>query len=133
MTAVACRFCKAPLHRAADLVTDEFVWVDEHGHQTGDDPDVADLKPDPYACLAALGERCVTGKDRKTALDLAAAREYSALKVRLETGGSFHVHQPDSPGPVHDGPVPEHCGWPGWLRPSGWQCRQCGASLAESG
>lgn len=99
------------------------------GTKAGDDPDVAGLKPDPYAYLAALGERCVTGKGRQKRLDLAAAREYSALKVRLETGGTFHVHQPDGPGPVHDGPVPEHCGWPGWLHPSGWQCRQCGAAL----
>jgi hypothetical protein len=56
--------------------------------------------------------------------------EYSALKVRLDFGGTFHEHYPRE-WPAWDGPpAPEHCGWPAWLRPSGWQCRQCGAALA---
>jgi len=58
------------------------------------------------------------------------AGEYSMLKVRLETSATFHQHQASSgPWPASQ-PVPEPCGWPGWLRPSGWQCRQCGAALA---
>ena len=57
--------------------------------------------------------------------------EYSVLKARMDFGGMHHVHQPASPGPVHDGPVPWCCGSPGWLRPSGWQCSRCGISLDE--
>jgi hypothetical protein len=66
-----------------------------------------------------------------TPLYWAAARVYSALKARMDFGGMHHVHQPASPGPVHDGPVPRCCGSPGWLRPSGWQCSRCGISLDE--
>lgn len=128
---VTCRFCPAVLHRVAIPELDEWGWADEQGQRFGDDPDLAHCGPDPWAYLNELGERCIRGKGKKAVLDLAAAREYSMLKVRLETGGTFHEHYP-KPGaePAWDGPpVPEHCGWPGWLRPSGWQCRQCGAAL----
>ncbi len=122
---VKCRFCQIPLHQAADRKADEFVWVDARGRQTGPDPDLAYLKPDPYAYLAALGRQCEHG-------DMTAAAEYSALKVRLESG-TWHTHWPDSPGPRHPGPVPKCCGWPALLRPSGWYCRQSGKALARCG
>jgi hypothetical protein len=124
--------CPAVLHRVAIPELDEWGCADDAGSRFGDDPDLAHCGPDPWAYLNELGERCIRGEGKKAVLDLAAAREYSALKVRLETGGTFHQHYP-KPGaePAWDGPpVPEHCGWPGWLRPSGWQCRQCGAALA---
>ena len=129
---VKCRFCQVPLQKAADRKADEFVWVDARGRQTGPDPDLAHLKPDPYAYLAALGERVVTGTGRGRRVDHAAGREYSALKVRLESG-TWHTHWPDGPGPRHPGPVPECCGWPALLRPSGWYCRQSGKALAQCG
>jgi hypothetical protein len=56
--------------------------------------------------------------------------ECSALKVRLDFGGTFHQHYPASLPSPYEGTVPHCCGWPGWLRPSGWQCRRCGAVLA---
>jgi hypothetical protein len=114
-----CRLCGAVLVRAADTRTDEYVWVDLAGRMYGPDTDLAHI-PDPYGHLADLAERAVRG-DRR------AAGEYSALKVRLETGGTDHVHWTDASDdpPLHSGPVPGCCGWPAWLRPSGWQCRRC--------
>lgn len=130
MTGVTCRHCPAVLHRVAVPELGEWGWADAQGSRFGDDPDVAMLKPDPYACLAALGERCITGKGKGRQVDLRAAGEYSMLKVRLDFGGTFHQHYPREL-PAYDGPpAPEHCGRPAWLRPSGWQCRQCGAALA---
>jgi hypothetical protein len=44
------------------------------------------------------------------------------------TGQPFHEHYPagSPPSPLrYQGTRPEHCGWPAWLRPSGWHCRQC--------
>ncbi len=125
VTSVACSLCPALLHREADPVTDTWVWADDAGQRSGADPDVAHLQPDPYAHLKALGARCVTGSGRRRRVDHAAAAEYTMLKVRLETRGTFHEHSP-AELPAWDGPPPpEHCGWP-----SGWRCRQCGAALA---
>ena len=129
-----CRHCPAQLHLAADTRLDEWVWHDESGSILGDDPD---LPPDPYGRLAHLGEIQMAahkqhkpGKSDLTWVFWAAAREYSALKVRLDFGGTWHTHYPREHGPaLHDGLVPEHCGWPMWLRPSGWQCRQCADRL----
>lgn len=130
MTGVTCRHCPAVLHRVAVPELDERGWADDAGSRFGDDPDVAQLKPSPYAYLNELGERCIRGKGKKAVLDLAAAHEYSMLRVRLETGGTLHVHYPASLPPPYEGTVPHSCGWPGWLCPSGWVCRQCGAVLA---
>jgi hypothetical protein len=130
MTGVTCRHCPALLHRVAIPELDEWGWADEQGSRFGQDPDVAMLKPDPYAYLAALGGRCVTGKGKGRLVDHQAAAEYTMLKVRLEMSGTLHEHYPREQ-PAYEGPpAPEHCGWPAWLRPSGWQCRQCGAALA---
>lgn len=133
----ACALCPALLHRAPVPGADEWGWADRDGRACGDDPDVAHLLPDPYAYLAALGERAMalmTGPKRQR--DLAAATvvmgEYSALKVRLDLGGTFHQHHPGAGrAPFYAGPaVPECCGWPALLRPSGFTCRQCGTRLA---
>ena len=129
---ITCRHCPAELHLAADTQQDEWVWHDVHGRMTGSDPG---LPADPYGYIADLGEAIMAahkahrpGKAEFTGVFWAAGREYSMLKVRLETGGTWHTHSPREHGPaLHQGPVPEHCGWPMWLRPSGWQCRQCRA------
>ena len=131
--------CEALTAAGVDPAADEYVWVDEQGRQTGTDPDLHHL-PDPYAHLTALGALIMRGAAQRkgkraepTWLWWAAGREYGALKVRLEMGGTFHVHQPGSPGPAYEGAVPWCCGWPGWLRPGGRQCRQYGAALAVAG
>jgi hypothetical protein len=135
MASVTCRHCPAVLHRVVIAELDEWGWADENGHRFGDDPDLAHCLPDPYAYLAALGERSVTtvkaGRKRVPAPGShAAGLEYSALKVRLDFGGTFHQHCPRE-WPAYGGPpAPVCCGWPGWLRPSGWECRQCGAAMA---
>ena len=59
MIGVVCRHSPADLHRVAIPELDEWGWADADGQRFGDDPDVAMLKPDPYAYLAALGERCI--------------------------------------------------------------------------
>jgi hypothetical protein len=130
VTGVTCRHCLAVLHRVAIPELDEWGWAGEDGQRSGTDPDVAHLQPDPHAYLAALGGRCIAGKGKDRRTDLRAAGEYSMLKVRLEMGGTFHEHYPREQLAYDGPPAPEHCGWPGWLRPSGWQCRQCGAALA---
>jgi hypothetical protein len=59
-------------------------------------------------------------------------REYSALKIRLDSGYTTHLHLPDPATVVEHGPRPDpvsHCDYPAWLRPTGWQCRRCGADL----
>lgn len=115
-----CRLCEAVLVRAADTRTDEYIWVDLAGRTYGRDADLAHI-PGPYGHLADLAERAVRG-------DWAAAREYGALKVRLDAGcGYEHAHWTDGAGEphLHPGPVPECCDYPAWLRPSGWQCRRC--------
>lgn len=120
-----CSVCPCLLDRTADL----WVRVDEQGHQLGDDPDVTHLQPDLFAYLAALAELCVTGTTKRKCLDRRATGEYSAIKVRLETGGAWPVHQLARPGPVCADTLP----WRGvsarCLRPPIWQCRQCGAPV----
>jgi len=139
---VPCWLCGDPLHQAANEHTDEFVWVGEDGRQTATS---ADLRPlaqygGAYARLAWL-DRALTGamaaaggphgkKASLTPLFWARAREYSMLKVRLEMGMTFHIHQVRSDDtPRYQGPDVRCCGWPGWLRPSGWWCRKCGRRL----
>lgn len=125
-----CRHCPAELHLAPDTRLDEWVWVDGSGSMLGDDPD---LPPDPYGYLAWLSDIQLAahklhkpGKSEFTWLFWARAREYSGLKVRIEMGGTWHTHYPVEHGPaIQAGELPWHCGWPMWLRPSGWQCRQC--------
>jgi hypothetical protein len=98
---------------------------------------------DPYAYLARLGDLCTEAlsvKRRETTwLYERTIREYSALKVRLDTGSIYHRHMSDRDPWVYDPnratrgvAVPAHCGWPAWLRPSGWYCRQCKALLTDA-
>jgi hypothetical protein len=140
---VTCWLCGDPLHRIADTAADEYVWVDAAGYQHGTDADLRGLvcpatgEADPDGRLAWLAAELTRGSRQRrraehTWLYWARSREYSALKVRLDTKGTFHVHQVATGDlPAWDGgPVPECCGWPMWLRPSGWHCRQgCGAVI----
>jgi hypothetical protein len=137
---VPCWLCGDLLHLIADEGTDEFEYEDEAGHRTGTDSDLRHLVAaygSADARLALLRDRMdaamkACGGPRGTRASLtplywAAAREYSALKVRLDSGGTFHQHIPEPysdprPNPF---PLPYHCGWPMRLRPSGWQCRRC--------
>lgn len=122
--AVVCRLCGDALHRVA-IPEDEWGWADETGSIYGMDRSLRHLAPDPYTYLEGLAERCRGG------VPDAVAAEYHMLKVRLEVkGGTHHIHTPETV-PAYVGDVPEHCGWPAMLRPSGWQCRQCGQQLAE--
>jgi hypothetical protein len=126
---------------------DEWAWAGPDGKTTGTD---TGLRPfyaagsDPYAHLARMAERmdaamtaCGGPRGKRaslTPLYWAAAREYSALKVRLETGLTFHQHQVHaSRGPGNCGPLPGHCGWPMRLTPSGWACRQCNCRQGTAG
>jgi hypothetical protein len=144
-----CALCGVPLHAVADLRTDLFEVADAAGSKTGRDPDLAHLydpaanplgATSPYdalnkmAALMDTAHRAVQhGRAEYTPLHWRIAGEYSMLRVRLSMGLSFHVHRvvassdparlPGLPRPA-DLP-PWHCGWPAWLRPSGWHCRQC--------
>ncbi len=139
---VPCWLCGDVLHQVADERADEFTWADDSGSTAGTDADLRPLEEHggAYAYLARLSgelER-LSGLSRKRkdgyhwpderteAEYFARGREYSALKVRLEMGGTFHIHQVRASGkPDYEGTVPYCCGQPAWLRPSGWQCRQC--------
>ena len=137
MISVNCRLCGAELHCKADLILDEYVWVGTDERTVGTDADLAQLYDpasnplgacNPYDALKRMAGVMDRAQDARkaclTPLFWQVAREYSALKVRLETGMSFHVHRPDKT-PEYDGIPPYHCAWPMWLRPSGWHCRQC--------
>lgn len=135
MSRAACRLCGDLLHRVADTSADVWAWADEDGSQSGLDADLRRLPGgDPYTRLSVLASamdaamKAAGGpRGRKaslTSLYWATAREYSALKVRADSG-THHVHQVcASDLAPYAGEVPRCCGWPGWLRPSGWQCRQ---------
>jgi hypothetical protein len=152
---VPCRWCGAALHTVADPATDLWAEVDAEGSTSGVDADVAHLyDPDanplgavnPWDALKLLAElmdatthkAVMAGKACHTPLHWCVAQEYSALMVRLDTGLPFHQHRPltsyqpprTDPQPRPEG-LPYHCGWPAWLRPSGWHCRQCKLVLTD--
>lgn len=139
---VPCWLCGDELHQAADERQDLYAWADGAGSTAGTDSDLRQLEQfgGAYKYLAWLASEMdrlhkLSRKrkdgyhwpDARTQAEYhARGREYSALKVRLEFGGTFHIHQARASGtPDYQGTVPECCGWPAWLRPSGWQCRQC--------
>lgn len=130
---------------------DVFTEVAADGSATGPAVDLAHLfipeanwlgASHPYAYLAKLGELCEAATSAKRAettwLYERTIREYSALKVRLAEGFTFHRHvlarEPWAydPSRYPRGEVmPYHCGWPAHLRPSGWYCRECGELLTD--
>jgi len=153
-----CRHCGAMLHNVADEVTDLWATVDAEGSCTGVDPDVAHLyDPDanplgavnPWDALRLLAElmdatthkAVMAGKACHTPLHWRVAAEYSALMVRLDMGLPFHQHSMTSDwdageaarhiGEPRPADLPYHCGWPAWLRPSGWHCRECKLVLTD--
>jgi hypothetical protein len=127
----SCWLCGDPVHRVPQ--GDEWAWAGQDGKTTGSSTDLRSLLEhyaSPYDRLAELaGQMDVARKAKRaelTPLYWAAAREYSALKVRLDTGMSFHIHQVTAQrGHEHRGPLPWHCGWPMRLTPAGWACRRC--------
>jgi hypothetical protein len=132
-----CWLCGDLLHQVADLVADEFTWADKDGNRYGTDLDLRCLPgADPYARLKFLADAIMSrapARSERTWLWHAYGCEYSALKVRVETGGTFHVHRvraSERPG-LRSPEAPRHCGWPAWLRPSGWHCRECRIILGQ--
>lgn len=138
---IPCWLCGDLLHEVADARLDEFTWVDEAGGRIGGSPDLRPLGgvEGAYARLRWLASECdrLSKLSRKTkdgyrwpgeqtrAEYLACGREYSALNERLRWP-TFHHHQVRAADkPSETGPVPCCCGWPAWLRPSGWYCRKC--------
>jgi hypothetical protein len=131
-----CLLCGAELHRVALLGADEYAWADGDCHVMGIDKDLLPLEAEggPYARLNALAafmtasQKVAKGRpERLSATHWAAAREYSALKVRMDMSPGIHVHhaRAGDSAPLYLGQVPEHCEWPMQLRPSGWHCRRC--------
>jgi len=123
---VTCWHCPAVLHRVAIPELDEWGWADESGQRFGDDPDVARLKPNPYAYLADLGDRALammkaTPRSKPHPPECARLMAaYSALKVRLDFGGTFHEHYPREWPPGTARPPRSTAGGPaGCARPAG--------------
>lgn len=143
---VPCWLCGDLLHRAINERTDEFTWADEAGSIAGTDSDLRQLGQfgGAYAYLAWLADEMdrlsKLSRKRKDGCHWpdeparltyhARGREYAALKVRLELGGTFHIHHVRaSDSPPYRGPAVSCCEYPAWLRPSGWWCRRCGQPL----
>jgi hypothetical protein len=152
-----CALCGVPLTEVA-RPDDTFGPVGPDGRAHGPDPDLAHLS-DPsgnwlgassaYQYLARLDAALsqadpLSKRTETTWLYERTIREYSALKVRLDMGMSFHYHRLASdfdaaafaaswvPGPQpRSARVPYHCGQPALLRPSGWYCRADGAVLTD--
>jgi hypothetical protein len=137
-----CALCGVPLVTAA-RPDDTFGPAGPDGRAHGFDRDVAHLA-DPaanwlgassaYEYLArldaALAEATRVKGTHTTWLYERTIREYSALKVRLDLGMSFHYHRLAAEADALRLPLPWHCGRPAHLRPSGWRCRECGEALA---
>lgn len=153
-----CTRCGVPLHTVVNEKTDLFEPADASGSSTGRDPDLAHWfdpaanplgATSPYDALRRMAELMDAGHKAVppgtdspraclTPLFWDVARAYSSLKVRLDMGMSFHVHT-EASGWDHDAPrppcrpdLPYHCGWPAWLRPSGWYCRRCDLVLDDA-
>lgn len=146
---VPCRWCGDPLQCVPDTRLDEWSWVGPDGHHSATDADLRFLEPwgGAYGRLnwLARGQELLlsmqrTRKGEKTwpVKDMEGwywelAMEYTSLRIRAEgVLSTTHVHWPERDadrGPLPC-PLPEHCGWPMRLAPSGWRCRQC--TLATS-
>jgi hypothetical protein len=128
--AIACWHCGDALRLLADVMADEYVWIDESGANYALDYDLRHIcGGNPYMRLKQLADRLAACRGSITPESDRDIEEYAALSVRI-AGGTFHRHTPVS-APVYDGPRFSHCDYPGWLRPSGWQCRVCHARMSE--
>lgn len=147
---VPCWLCGDLLHQVANERTDEFTWAGEDGSTAGTDSDLRPLEQfgGAYAYLAWLDaemdrlhalSRKRKGEyvwpDERTRITYHdRGREYTALKVRLDMKGTFHIHHVRADDtPAYRGPAVQHCDYPAWLRPSGWWCRKCGQQLSSTG
>jgi hypothetical protein len=153
-----CALCGVSVHVAA-APGDEWRAADASGSFSGADPDLAHLfdpaanwlgASNPYDYLARLS-RALDGADplskrtETTWLYERTIREYASLKVRLDVGMTFHQHRIASdwdgaafaaawaPGMMHvrRAGVPYHHDRIAWCRPSGWECRECRATLTD--
>ena len=137
-----CRHCGDLLHIRANLNLDEWVWADEREHTSAVDADLRHLEPWGGAPgrlnWLSRGMDLLDGMKRtrggeKTWLmpelagwHYALVMEYVSLKMRAEgVLATTHVHQPEIQVRPYAFPLPEHCGWPMRIAPSGWRCRQC--------
>lgn len=104
--------CGARLHRIA-VNEREWGWADERGSTFGDRYPL-----EPYAELNRLSKIP------------ARLGDYARLKAEVDLGGIFHQHNPGhTAGRLWEGTVPEHCDYPAYLSPSGWECRKCQIQL----
>ena len=69
-------------------------WVDANGDSMAPAPDLPD---DPYAVLVALSKKIVA----RQATD-AEVKSYSALSIRVDSMGTWHVHRVASRGFADD-------------------------------
>jgi hypothetical protein len=138
-----CRHCGDLLHIVPDTAFDEWAWADEQGHCSAVDADLRCLEPWGGASgrlnwlsrgMTLLEKLRRTRKSEKTWPDAEVASwhqalvmEYVSLKMRAEgVLATTHMHWPAAHDPrPYTFALPEHCGWPVRIAPSGWRCRQC--------
>jgi hypothetical protein len=111
---IASCTCGEELHRIA-ISDREWGWVDSKGAYSH--------RRYPFNPYQRLNELAST--DKKDHQYGRRIEEYSRLLVDLEFGGMFHMHKPVSYPPELRADQPDHCGWPAYLAPHGWECRVC--------
>lgn len=137
----ACDACGVPVWRTGGA-DNEWYWTDLDGSSVGLDHIWLELGVEPYQRLAKLSREIVSyhglRDSQKTPEQdrVINARfiEYSLLGNRIAFGGGpSHVHRvaAEVGNTPLGGQTPEHCGFPAYRRPSGWQCRECRADLGD--
>jgi hypothetical protein len=88
-----CIACGQPVTRVARESADEWAWIGQDGKQTGRDPDLARLEPDPYAYLAGLASRMDAARTLVTVLrdQLQPAGVLDELHRRIDAVSVSHA------------------------------------------
>lgn len=116
MTQAVCaaKCCGRELHRIRVSDT-EWGWADADGGATH-----SRYPFNPYERLNDLA--AVSPKSPQYVRSMA---EYSRLVVDVDMGGWYQMHIPSRQAPEPRADQPDHCNWPAYLAPKGWQCRVC--------
>jgi hypothetical protein len=137
-----CYVCGDLVHMVA-AENNEWMWAGRDEKITGLMPIFRHLDVHPYERLKQLGDEITAffklPKGKQTpelwAAQNRAFAEYNPLKVRLDMGGTFHTHTvigSTLPVEVADArKAIEHCDYPAYRRPLGWECRVCGKDMGD--
>lgn len=141
-TEYPCYVCEVPVHMVA-AANNEWMWAGRDDQLMGPGKEFAHLDVHPYERLKQLSEQIQAffklPKGKQT-LELQVAQhrafaEYGPLKTRLELAMSIHTHTvigSSLPADVANARKKiEHCDYPAYRRPQGWECRVCGKDMGD--